>query len=53
MPDKYTFGSCRLCNKIKALKNELCVECSETDIPDFLKDLINPNKENKNENNRI
>jgi len=43
--DSYTFGTCKKCNNIKALKNGMCSECEKIenlkdDMPDFLKDLF-------------
>lgn len=38
--DKYTFGQCKVCYKDKALKNGVCKECKENDMPDFMKELF-------------
>jgi len=51
--DNFTFGTCKRCNKAKALKNNLCSECEKienlkNDMPDFFKDLfdgVNKKKE--------
>lgn len=45
----YTFGICRVCGKNQPLKDNVCSHCDRTDeqfdVPDFLKDLLNINKE--------
>ena len=41
-PDFYYFGKCKYCNKEKALKNGICVDCGKKQpkCPDFLKDIF-------------
>jgi hypothetical protein len=43
---EYEFGKCRLCNKDTVLYKGLCVDCQNTDVPDFLKELLNPKDNN-------
>ncbi|MFH0805995.1 MAG: hypothetical protein V1901_03920 [Patescibacteria group bacterium] len=49
MNDNYTFGTCAICGKQETLKNGICINCSKSDVPDFLKVLFS-NKGDKNEN---
>ena len=49
MKDKYTIGRCIICVKFCALKNNLCLRCSQNKPEDNLfkalfGDLINDNK---------
>jgi len=38
--DIYKFGNCKICNKYTQLKNELCINCNDNELPDFLKDIF-------------
>ena len=38
--DKYTLDKCLICGKHKALKNGVCVDCKDNDMPDFIRDLF-------------
>ena len=44
MIDKYTFGKCTHCNRIKVLKNGVCADCNKNsdkvDIPDIFKNIF-------------
>ena len=42
--DKYSFGKCSVGSQYKALKIEVCVDCKEPDMPEFLKDLFKQEK---------
>jgi len=40
--NEYSLDKCAICDKYKALKNGVCVDCDkETELPDFFKDLFN------------
>ena len=43
--DNYTLGKCKICGEYKALKNGVCTECKNNDMPDFLKDLFGDKNE--------
>jgi NADPH-dependent glutamate synthase beta subunit-like oxidoreductase len=48
--DNYTLDKCTICGKHKALKNGICMDCEfKIDIPEFFKDLFEPNWRNRNE----
>ena len=38
--DIYRFDKCKNCGKYLPLKNDLCINCQNKDLPDFLKDLF-------------
>ena len=38
--DIYEFGYCEVCNKYTHLKNKLCIDCNDKDLPDIIKDLF-------------
>jgi hypothetical protein len=39
--DKYSFGKCKICDKEKALRNEVCSECNKgTELPECLKEIF-------------
>jgi len=40
MDDEYYFGNCKICNKFTQLKNGLCINCNDNEIPDFFKDFF-------------
>ncbi len=40
MEDEYTFGQCRICKKDAALKNGVCNDCEDIDMPDFIRQLF-------------
>lgn len=44
--DIYDFGLCQICHKWANLKNELCINCNDKDLPDVLKDLFKEKGEN-------
>ena len=44
MNDDYSFGYCKVCDKLKPLYNDKCSDCQhvkENDLPDFMNDLFN------------
>ena len=43
---EYYIGECKICKKITALKDGICRECAEKELPDFFKNLFNKNSEN-------
>jgi len=45
--DKYSLGKCTICGKYTALKNNVCAECDEKDLPDFMKDIFGGFKNEK------
>jgi len=38
--EEFSFGRCVICKKDKALKNGVCAECSDSELPDFFKELF-------------
>jgi len=38
--DVFYLGYCKFCNKFTGLKNGLCKDCQDKDIPDFFKDIF-------------
>jgi hypothetical protein len=46
MNEEYYLGECKICNKVTALKNGICNDCKDNDMPDFLKDLFGGNNIN-------
>ena len=38
--DIYKFDKCTKCGKYLPLKNSLCINCQDYDLPDFMKDLF-------------
>jgi len=48
MNNEYSFGYCKICGKLLALKDRYCQNCQDTsDLPEFWKDFFG--KEHKNE----
>jgi len=48
--DNYTIGYCQYCKQLKALKNEVCSDCREKELPDFMKDLFEGFNDEQKEN---
>jgi len=40
MKDEYTFGKCRICHKDEALKNGVCKDCEDTNMPEWMKEFF-------------
>lgn len=45
MKDTFTLGKCSVCGEHKALKNGVCIDCKDNDMPNFLKDLFGDKNE--------
>jgi hypothetical protein len=46
--DEYTLDKCKICDKHKALKNGVCIDCiHKIDLPDFMKDIFGGFKNEK------
>jgi hypothetical protein len=38
--NNYSFGQCNICNKFKPIKDGICGDCVDKNLPDFFKDLF-------------
>jgi len=46
--DSYHLGKCKICGEYRALKDEVCSECKDKDLPDFMKELFGGFKTEEN-----
>jgi len=38
--DNYSIGYCQYCKQLKALKNGVCFDCKDKELPYFMKDIF-------------
>ena len=45
--DNYYLGKCKICGEYRALKNEVCAECKDKELPPFMDELFGGFKNEK------